>query len=199
MRSGNPSIPSTEHFRTFICAPLAPPNPHPHARPTQPPPNPHARTRALFHLSHRALSPHAFSRLTSWLTNPTGTFQAASNMPACDAISNCSRGTQPAVDPTPSSNRVCTACPPGTFQPNSNIGPCLVALTCLPGQYQLAPHNATYDTTCAALTICLPGQETDTLPTATSDRTCRACQPGVCMCLGVICLCFSLARPASFP
>jgi hypothetical protein len=117
---------------------------------------------------------------------------------ACSPISDlCVAGTSQTAAPTVTSDRRCTACASGRYQPLSNQTSCLEhSAVCAPGSYQTDPPTVTSDRTCAAcngvtefqnqagqsscraVSNCTQGFQIGAPPTTTSNRVCLACPPG---------------------
>jgi hypothetical protein len=116
--------------------------------------------------------------------------QAPANL-TCVPLRNCSVGAWVAVPATPTSDRGCQACAPGTFTAATNAALCAAWRVCPAGQYVTANGSATADRACGACVAganfsrdadsdtCTPvappcaANETQTAaPTATSDRVC---------------------------
>ncbi|MFO0692879.1 MAG: DNRLRE domain-containing protein [Polyangiales bacterium] len=80
----------------------------------------------------------------------------------CSPVSDCSTGQYQLAAPTPTTDRVCTAC----------TSPCGA------GTYEsqaCANGNGTLDRVCTPLTNCGTGQYMSVAPTATTDRICSGC------------------------
>ncbi|EGD79525.1 hypothetical protein PTSG_10095 [Salpingoeca rosetta] len=101
-------------------------------------------------------------------------FAPTSGLTACVAVSDCPAGEEESVQPTLSSDRVCTVCAAGTFKEDAGQDDCMTASTCASGtQYVAQPHTPTSDTVCANVTQCTATQYQTVAPTAMSDRQCR--------------------------
>ncbi|EGD78969.1 hypothetical protein PTSG_11806 [Salpingoeca rosetta] len=101
-------------------------------------------------------------------------FAPTSGLTACVAVSDCPAGEEESVQPTLSSDRVCTVCAAGTFKEDAGQDDCMTASTCASGtQYVAQPHTPTSNTVCANVTQCTATQYQTVAPTTMSDRQCR--------------------------
>jgi hypothetical protein len=78
-------------------------------------------------------------------------FSDASNALECDAWRDCAAGTS-ATMPGPATDRVCTACAPGTFSANPNTALCSAhAAVCGTGQVETTTPSATQNRVCSSI------------------------------------------------
>jgi hypothetical protein len=101
---------------------------------------------------------------------------------ACSA--ECSAGTyeSQSCSSTSNQNRVCTACPGGTFNNANNAASCTTwSAACTSGQYQSTAPSSTTDRGCTACSAaCIAGQYESTACSSTSNqnRICLTCNAG---------------------
>lgn len=117
------------------------------------------------------------------------------SLDGCVAWSTCGAGTYVVSAPSATSDRMCAACPSGSFSTTSNAADCTAWTTCSPGSHvssmgsavadqQCAPcAEGTYASTanqaiCIAVGGCRAGTEQTAAGTATSPPHCVKCEAG---------------------
>jgi hypothetical protein len=96
---------------------------------------------------------------------PSGTWQQGQ---ACVAWTDCGPGERVITEGTPTSDRACTACEPGTYC----AGGAEAVVACGGGTWDDDQRSAT---PCAPWRTCAAGQRVQSEGTALVDRTCAAC------------------------
>lgn len=123
---------------------------------------------------------------------PTGLFQNQTGMSFCYGVRSCSAGTFSSRNPTPTSDRVCSACAAQSFTPTVNTLPsCFTATQCAAGSFVFTaatptsnavcnpcPANTFQDqvgqSACKPLVGCPLGTFTSSLP-VNGPRVCSTC------------------------
>lgn len=97
----------------------------------------------------------------------------------CVTYTDCAAGFEVETPPTPTSDRVCTPCTVGSYQPKQNQLDCISWTTCdAASEYMSQAGTVTSDRICTSLTQCVCTSEYESqAPTDTSDRKCTALQP----------------------
>eukprot|EP00049_Salpingoeca_infusionum_P005502 m.92811 g.92811 ORF g.92811 m.92811 type:complete len:2840 (+) comp12991_c0_seq1:76-8595(+) len=129
---------------------------------------------------------------------PAGTYQPQTGQSSCINVKVCGEGEFEKSPPTRYADRVCAACPSGSYQDDESHtdDSCIPWTTCPSGSYvSTAPSDtndrectpcqspATYQSqsnqkTCLATKTCSPGSAETRSPTPSTDRVCTACKLG---------------------
>lgn len=142
---------------------------------------------------------------------PANTFADTRGALTCEDWATCGAGQQQAQAPSHLRDRLCVACPNGTFRAaGARPGTSCQAWTACPAGTEPAPGDTALPTAtsdrqcrecqagfykvqvgnfgCAAASSCLPGTEENVKPTTTSDRLCRLCGAGSYSVAGLACV-----------
>jgi len=98
--------------------------------------------------------------------------------PSCKYIDICSTGEYESEAPIGSTdrwtaNRVCSACPAGTYTDQLNLLTCTAWYVCGPDEYETVQPTNTSDRHCAPVKVCSANEYESTPPTDVSDRECE--------------------------
>eukprot|EP00045_Choanoeca_perplexa_P018112 m.278826 g.278826 ORF g.278826 m.278826 type:complete len:2990 (+) comp17719_c0_seq2:308-9277(+) len=96
-------------------------------------------------------------------------YQNLPGQTSCNAWTTCQPGSFVDVEGTPTSDRSCASCEPGTFSISTNVASCT---PCVSGtNYQDQPNAIS----CKSIGTCVPGTAVASFATASRDTICEAC------------------------